>query len=129
MPDSEESVGRVLRSQEALHALQVESFGEVNVVRVKKERLIYPDLRTFSAEISALIEEGTRMLVINLSEVSYMDSASYGCLMDIYRMMSAQNGTVKLVGLQERVGAMGSLVGLTRLIETFREEEKALKSF
>ncbi len=129
MPDSEESVGRVLRSQEALHALQVESFGEVNVVRVKKERLIYPDLRTFSAEISALIEEGTRKLVINLSEVSYMDSASYGCLMDIYRMMSAQNGTVKLVGLQERVGAIGSLVGLTRLIETFREEEKALKSF
>ncbi len=109
--------------------LQVESFGEVNVVRVKKERLIYPDLRTFSAEISALIEGGTRKLVINLSEVSYMDSASYGCLMDIYRMMCAQNGTVKLVGLQERVGAMGSLVGLTRLIETFREEEKALKSF
>ena len=49
--------------------------------------------------------------------------------MDIYRMMCAQNGTVKLVGLQERVKAMGSLVGLTRLIETFREEEKALKSF
>jgi anti-anti-sigma factor len=63
--------------------LQVESFGDVNVVRVKKERLIYPDLRTFSAEISGLIEGGTRKLVINLSEVSYMDSASYGCLMDI----------------------------------------------
>ena len=34
--------------------LQVESFGEVNVVRVKKERLIYPDLRTFSAESLSL---------------------------------------------------------------------------
>jgi anti-anti-sigma factor len=109
--------------------LQVESFGEVNVVRVKNERLIYPDLQTFSAEISALIEEGTRKLVINLSEVGYMDSASFGCLMDIYRMMCAQNGTVKLVGLQERVEAMGSLVGLTRVIESFREEGKALESF
>ena len=109
--------------------LQVESFGDVNVVRVKKERLIYPDLRTFSAEISALIEEGTRKLVINLSEVSYMDSASYGCLMDIYRMMSEQKGTVKLVGLQDRVETMASMVGLTNLIETFREEENAFKSF
>ena len=44
-------------------------------------------------------------------------------------MMSERNGTVKLVGLQERVEAMGSLVGLTRLIETFREEENALGSF
>ena len=109
--------------------LQVESFGDVNVVRVKKERLIYPDLRTFSAEISALIEEGTRKLVINLSEVSYVDSASYGCLMDIYRMMCAQKGTIKLVGLQDRVETMASMAGLTNLIETFREEEKALKSF
>ena len=44
-------------------------------------------------------------------------------------MMCAQNGTVKLVELQERVEAMGSLVGLTRLIESFREEEKTLESF
>ena len=95
--------------------LQVESFGEVNVVRVKKERLIYPDLRTFSAEISALIEEGTRKLVINLSEVSYMDSASYGCLMDIYRMMSEQKGTVTLVGLQERVPPL-----CANILETLR---------
>ena len=94
-----------------------------------KCRCLSPNHVSVSDEISALIEEGTRKLVINLSEVSYMDSASYGCLMDIYRMMCAQNGTVKLVGLQELVEAMGSLVGLTRLIETFREEEKALKSF
>ncbi len=37
------------------------------------------------------------------SEVSYLDSASYGCLMDIYQMMCKQNGTVKLVGLQEPI--------------------------
>jgi anti-anti-sigma factor len=68
------------------------------------------------------------MLIIDLSGVSYLDSASYGCLLDIYRMMSERNGTIKLVGLQERVEAMGNLVGLTRLIETFREEENALGS-
>lgn len=109
--------------------LQIESFGEVRVVRVKEDRLIFPLLSTFSSRISELIEDGARKLVINLADVSYLDSASYGCLLDIYRMMSERGGTMKLVGLQERVGAMGSLVGLTRLIETFREEEKALKSF
>jgi hypothetical protein len=33
------------------------------------------------------------------------------------------------VGLQDRVETMASMVGLTNLIETFREEEKALESF
>ena len=108
--------------------LQVESFGGTKVIRVKEPRLIFPLLSEFSVRMSKLIEGGTRMLIIDLSSVSYMDSASYGCLMDIYRMMSERNGTVKLVGLQERVEAMGSLVGLTRLIETFREEENALGS-
>ena len=109
--------------------LQVESFGGTKVIRVKEPRLIFPLLKEFSARISKLIEGGTRMLIIDLSDVSYLDSASYGCLLNIYRMMSERNGTVKLVGLQERVEAMGSLVGLTRLIETFREEENALGSF
>jgi len=108
--------------------LQVESFGGTKVIRVKEPRLIFPLLREFSARMSKLIEGGTRMLIIDLSGVSYLDSASYGCLLNISRMMFERNGTVKLVGLQERVEAMGSLVGLTRLIETFREEENALGS-
>jgi anti-anti-sigma regulatory factor len=49
--------------------------------------------------------------------------------MDIYRMMSEQKGTVKLVGLQDRVETMASMVGLTNLIETFPQEENAFKSF
>jgi anti-anti-sigma factor len=126
-----DSVSRFFSPGRSHVNLQIESFGEVRVVRVKEDRLIFPLLSTFSSRISELIEDGARKLVINLANVSYLDSASYGCLLDIYRMMSERGGTMKLVGLQERVGAMamGSLVGLTRLIETFREEEKALKSF
>lgn len=108
--------------------LQIESFDETKIVRIKEPRLIFPLLSNFSAKLLELIEGGTRKLVIDLSDVSYLDSASYGCLLDINRLMSEQNGTVKLLGLQERVEAMGRLVGLTRLIETFREEENALGS-
>jgi anti-sigma B factor antagonist len=98
--------------------LHIESSNEKSVVRVKESRLIYPMLGEFAAKLSELIERGTRELVIDLSEVGYLDSASYGCLLDMNRMMSEQNGTIKLVGLQERVETMGRLVGLTRLMET-----------
>lgn len=98
--------------------LHIDTFKETSVVRVEEPRLIYPLLGEFSAKLSELIERGTRRLVIDLSKVGYLDSASYGCLLDMNRLMSERNGTIQLVGLQAQVEAMGSLVGLTRIMET-----------
>jgi anti-sigma B factor antagonist len=109
--------------------LQIESHGDVKVVRVKEEKLVFPILSAFFAKVSELIEGDAHKLVIDLSAVSYIDSASIGCLMDIYRMVSERSGSVKLVGLQERVETMVSLTGLHNLVEIFREEKSALESF
>jgi anti-anti-sigma factor len=87
------------------------------ILRVERRDLTYPFLWTFYESSSALIESGVRELVIDLSDVTYVDSASLGCLMDICRIMSDVNGVVKLIGLQEPVRAIITLVGLTRHIE------------
>ena len=63
--------------------LEIEAFGEIKVIRVKEETLSYPMLNGFFDKAYSLIESGTRDLIINLSEVRYLDSASLGCLMDI----------------------------------------------
>ncbi len=73
-------------------------FDEVDVIWVKEPRLTYPLLGTFSAHVSELIENGTRKLIVDLSETRDLDAASYGCLMDFYRMLS--EGTVKLTGVE-----------------------------
>ncbi len=82
-------------------------------------------LRTFYASSTALIDSGTRELVINLSEVRSIDSASLGCLMDIAHHMARHKGAVKLVGLQDRVASLATMVGLTRRIVVFADEEAA----
>ena len=109
--------------------LQIDSHEDIKIVRVKEEKLVFPILSSFYAKVSALIESGTSKLVIDLSEVSYVDSASIGCLMDIYRMLSERSGAVRLLGLQDRVETMVSLTGLHNLVEIFREEASALESF
>ncbi len=109
--------------------LEIESVDDVKVVRVKEDKLVFPILSHFFNKISGLIEAGADKIVIDLSQVTYIDSASIGCLMDIYRMMSDRSGAVRLVGLQERVETMVSLTGLHNLVEIFREEKSALESF
>ena len=57
---------------------------------MKEAKLTYPMLSAFFAEVRQLVEGGARKLVIDLSAVTYIDSASIGCLMDIYRLMQEQ---------------------------------------
>jgi anti-anti-sigma factor len=107
--------------------LEIESFGQTKVIRIKEDTLSYPMLNGFFSKAYSLIESGTRDLIINLSDVRYLDSASLGCLMDISRNMSRHNGTIRLVGLQERVQSMATMVGLAHNMETYRTEEVALQ--
>jgi anti-sigma B factor antagonist len=109
--------------------LLVESSGDVRILRVKEPKLTYPTLSGFLAEVRRLVEEGTRKLVIDLQAVTYVDSASIGCLMDVRRLLTEQGGLLKLSGLQPRVETMISMTGVNKIIEIHREEAQALAAF
>jgi len=109
--------------------LQIDSSGDVKILRIKEDKLVYPKLPDFLGQVTGLVEAGTRRLIIDFSAVRYVDSASIGCLMNIYRLLSDQEGAVKLVGLQDRVETMVNMTGLQNLIEVYRDEGAALASF
>ena len=54
-------------------------------------------------------------LVLDLSRLTFMDSSGIGLIMGRYRLMSGQNGTLRVVGATERVKKMILLAGLDRL--------------
>lgn len=109
--------------------LAVESNGDVRIVRVQEPKLTYPVLSSFFAEVRQLVETGTRKLLIDLQAVSYIDSASIGCLMDIHRLLQEKTGSVKLAGLQPRVETMISMTGVHKIIDIHREEAEAVEAF
>jgi len=109
--------------------LEVDEKADVRIVRVKEPKLTYPILSAFFNEVRQLVEGGTRKLIIDLSAVTYIDSASIGCLMDIYRLMQDRGGAVKLAGVQPRVETMISMTGVHKLIDLHREETAALQAF
>jgi anti-anti-sigma factor len=109
--------------------LAVEERGEVRVVRVQEAKLTYPVLSSFFAEVRQLVETGSRKLLIDLGAVSYIDSASIGCLMDIHRLLQDKSGALKLSGLQPRVETMLSMTGVHKIIEIHREEASAIAAF
>jgi anti-sigma B factor antagonist len=101
----------------------------VAVIRVGESRLMYPLLSEFSSAITQLIAAGERKVVVNLSSVGYVDSATIGCLMDLYRQASAAGGSLKLAGVQKRVETMLTMTGAQNFIEVHPDEPSAVKSF
>ena len=107
--------------------LAVETSGDVQIIRVKEQKLTYPSLSAFFAEVRQLVEGGARKLLIDLQAVTYIDSACIGCLMDVYRLLQDKGGAVKLSGLQPRVETLLSMTGVHKIVAVHREEALALE--
>ena len=101
----------------------------VSIVRVKETRLTYPLLSDFANTIASLISGGERKILLDLSTVVYVDSATIGCLMDLYRQATAVGGTLKLAGVQKRVETMLTMTGAQNFLEIHEDEPSAVKSF
>ena len=106
-----------------------EAHGPVGIVRVGEARLMYPLLADFSAVVTGLIGQGTRNILIDVTPVTYVDSATIGCFMDLYRTISGLSGTLKLSGTQKRVETMLTMTGTQNFIPLFADEATGLKSF
>ena len=101
----------------------------IAIVRVGETRLMYPILSDFSAAVTGLLAAGRREILIDLTPVTYVDSATIGCLMDLYRQVSGSGGHLKLSGVQKRVETMLTMTGAQNFIEIHADEPSAVRSF
>jgi anti-sigma B factor antagonist len=101
----------------------------VSIVRVGETRLMYPMLSDFSAAVSGLINAGQREILVDLTPVTYIDSATIGCLMDLFRQIHGAGGHLKLSGVQHRVQTMLTMTGAQNFIEIHADEPSAVRSF
>jgi anti-sigma B factor antagonist len=99
------------------------------IVRIGETRLMYPLLADFSGAVMSLVSAGEKQVLIDLSKVTYVDSATIGCLMDLYRQTSAAGGALRLAGVQKRVETMLTMTGAHNFLKMFPDEASALQSF
>lgn len=109
--------------------MTTEQSGIVSIVRVSASRLTHDVLGDFVSTFDDLIGAGARHILIDLTPVTYVDSATIGCLMDLYRQVNSAGGQLKLTGVQTRVESMLTLTGTQNFIKIHPDEPSAVKSF
>ena len=70
-----------------------------------------------------------KQVILNLKNVSYIDSGGLGTLVGLYTSARAAGGSVKLSQLTPRVGQLLQVTKLVTVFESFDSDEAAIKSF
>ena len=78
--------------------------------------------------VKTLISEGARV-VLNLAEVTYIDSGGLGTLVALYTTARNTGASIKLARLTQRVGDLLQVTKLLTVFEVYDTEEEAVESF
>ena len=79
--------------------------------------------------IKDLLADGQRKILLNLGDVSYIDSAGLGALISSYTTTKREGGQLKLVNLTRRIQDLLAITKLITVFETFDNEKDAMDSY
>ena len=79
--------------------------------------------------IRKLLGEGKKSILLNLSEVGYVDSSGIGELVSSYSVVNKEGGSLRLLNLTQKIQDLLAITKLLTVFDTFDNEGEALDSF
>ncbi|MSV31765.1 MAG: anti-sigma factor antagonist [Bryobacterales bacterium] len=79
--------------------------------------------------VKKLVADGTKNIVLNLGDVTYIDSSGIGELVSAFTTVSNNGGNLKLLNLTKRVQDLLQITKLYTVFEVFNDEASAVASF
>jgi len=103
--------------------------GEVIILVASGKLTMGEGTSTFRTKIREVVASGSRRIVLNMADVSYMDSSGMGELIAAHTTVTTAGGEIKLLNLAKRVHDLLKLTKLYTVFEAFEDEASAVNSF
>jgi anti-sigma B factor antagonist len=102
--------------------------GDVTILDLKG-RFVEERGDDFRDTVNRLVKEGRRKVLLNLNEITYVDSAGLGMLVAKFVTLEKKAGALKLCRLHERSFRVLDVTRLLTIFESFESEAEAIASF
>jgi anti-sigma B factor antagonist len=109
--------------------LSIRQVGDVTVIDAVGRITLGEGASTFRDTIKDLATKGNQKILLNLSEVTYIDSSGIGELVSGFTTVTNHGGQLKLIGLTKRVKDLLQITKLYTVFEVHDDEDKAVRSF
>lgn len=98
--------------------------GKVFIVKVLESRIAAEGTARFKADIIEFVNQGHRTLVLDLSDVTFIDSSGLGALIASLKVLG-DDGELALCGAREAVSNMFKLTRMNKVFRMFNNPEEA----
>lgn len=111
--------------------MTVEKIDDVLVVSTSFTSATAENAATFKQFLITRIDQGNNLIVVDLSDVGYMDSSFLGSLVLSLKKASASGGKLKLIISEDKnpLRTMFENTQMFKVFETFPDLDSALNSF
>ena len=109
--------------------LNTRQVGDVTVMDVSGRITLGEGSSVIRDAVRDLIASGHKKILLNLGEVTYIDSSGIGELVAGYTSMANAGGTLKLLSLTKRVKDLLQITKLYTVFDVHEEEAHAVQSF
>jgi len=103
--------------------------GNVAIIDLAGRITLNEGAGSIRSAVQGVVDDGHQNIILNMSEVTYIDSAGLGEMSSAYITVSRLGGRLKLLNPQSKVHGMLQVTRLYTIFVTFADESTALASF
>ena len=109
--------------------LNTRQVGDVTVVDVAGRITLGEGSSALRDTMRDLVSKGQKKILLNLGDVTYIDSSGIGELVSGFTTVTNSGGQLKLLGLNKRVKDLLQITKLYTVFDVHEEEAAAVRSF
>ena len=109
--------------------LKVREVGRAVIPDISGKLMGGADADIFRDKIHGLIEDGKKNIIVNLSEVKWVNSTGVGILITGYTTLRRNKGDLKLLNVSNKIQSILYVTKLNLIFECFDNEDEAVASY
>ena len=109
--------------------ISIRESGDVTILDLRGRATIGADSDLLISHLQTLAANGVRKLLLNLADLTQLDSSGISAITATYVSLSRQGGSLKLLCPCGRVRAVLRVIRLLDIVPTFEDETQAMASF
>jgi anti-sigma B factor antagonist len=109
--------------------IELRSLGQVKLVKLRGKLNLGDAVDRFRDTLADLMASGDTRIVLDLSEVPWIDSSGIGLLVKILTSAKQRGGSMKLLNPSKFTVQTLKMICLLDLFEIFENQEQAVASF
>jgi anti-sigma B factor antagonist len=109
--------------------IDVRDIGEVRVLELNGRLALGDDSKSFRDRVRSLVQAGKKKIVLNLSQVHYIDSSGIAMLVASSQIARSQGATLKLANVSPKITEVLNMTKLTPVFDIYENEATAVASF